>query len=159
MSSISRKNRFFEAGYMTIRVGNQEFELNETEVQSEPESIFVEYFSADKMPRLNADGYLFGLIHAHLKGYEIFPLPPQGIPYGGVYSIAGNTLPPMLPYLSKEATLKNLLRDATDFGLKNLVTKIEREMANQLESSHRAGRQALDDDPEAMKGFVMLDSV
>jgi hypothetical protein len=154
MSSTNRKNRFFERKYMTIHIGEQRFRLNETEVQSEPESIFVEYFREDTTLDLNADEKLFSLIHAHLKGYEIFPLPSQGIPYGG-----GSFYGKSAPYLSKEATLKNLLRDATDLGLKNLVAKIEQEMAKQLESSRRAERQAPDDDLEAMKGFVMLDSM
>ena len=144
---------------MDIHVGHLKFRLNKTEVESEPENIFVEYFQGNNMPTLNADPYLFSLIHAHLKGYEIFPLPPQGLPYGGESYSSRDLSLRVFPYLSKEATLKNLLRDATDFGLKNLVTKIEQEMANQLESSRRAERQNLDDDPEAVKGFVMLDSV
>jgi hypothetical protein len=158
MTSTTRKNRFLEKKNMMIFAGDQKFKLNETELQSEPDCIFMEYFRDNNMPDLNADAYLFSLIHAHMKGYEIFPLPSQGFPYGGG-SFVGESAARTLPYLSKEATLKNLLRDATDFGLKNLVTKIEREMANQLESSRRAERQALDDDPEAMKGFVMLDLV
>jgi hypothetical protein len=159
MSSTSRKTRFLETDYMSFRVGDRIFRLSETEVQSEPESIFVEYFHQDTTLELNADENLFGLINAHLKGYEIFPLPSQGIPFGGgSVSVYGKSAG-VLPHLSKEATLKNLLRDATDLGLKNLVTKIEQEMANQLESSRRVERQALDDDLEAMKGFVMLDSV
>lgn len=159
MSSTTRNNRFSVGGKINIYAGDHRFQFNKTEVESEPESIFVEYIRDNNVPTLDADPYLFSLIHAHLKGYEIFPLPSQGVPYGGEIH-SGSQLLPVLPYLSKEATLKNLLRDATDFGLKNLVAKIEQEMANQLESSQGKERQkALDDDPEAMKGFVMLDSV
>jgi len=150
MSSKIPQNRFIvlpdrECGlYMTLEVENQTFTLTEKEIQSEPESMFVELLPMDMSwrTRLSADVNLFRLIHNHLKGYEIFPLPPQGI-----------------PYMSKEATLKNLLGDATDFGLKNLVAKIEQEMATQVKASSETKPQRIDDDNEAAKEFVMLDSV
>jgi hypothetical protein len=157
MSSTTRKNRFFGGKYLTIKVNEQKFILSETQIYSEPESIFVDFLPNGRAPDLDVDASIFRLIHAHLKGYEIFPLPPQGIPCGaGTFDSAHSS---MLPYLSKEATLKNLWRDATDFGLNNLVTKIEQEMAKQLESSRRKERQPPDDDQEAMEGFVMLGSV
>jgi len=103
---------------------------------------------------IRADPNIFRLIHAHLQGYDIFPLPPQGIPFGRGITSGISTY--RLPSLSKEATLKNLLRDASEFGLKNLVGKIEQEIVNQ---AGVAKAQAVEDDHEAMKGFVILDSV
>jgi hypothetical protein len=101
-------------------------------------------------PSLNADVNLFKLIHAHLKGYEILPLPPQGIPCGDGEELGGSAYRPN-PHLSKEATLKNLLRDATDFGLKNLAAKIEQEMANQAKASSPTNSQKIDHAHEATK--------
>jgi hypothetical protein len=151
MNTITRQNRFTSGRYINISVGDQRFSLNEAQIFSEPDSVFVNLFRGLEESELDADANVFRSIHAHLKGYEIFPLPPQGIPYGGGSFVKGDSRP--VPYLSKEATLKNLLRDATDFGMKNLVAKVEREMDN----ARRREKQALDDDSEAMKGFVMLD--
>jgi hypothetical protein len=131
-----------EPACMLLEVENQTFTLTEKEIQSEPESMFVELLPMGSRQYLSADANLFRLIHNHLKGYDIFPLPPQGI-----------------PYMSKEATLKNLLRDATDFGLKNLVAKTEQETANHVKASGETKPQQIDDDNEAAKEFVMLDSV
>jgi hypothetical protein len=125
---------------INFEVEDQKFTLTEKEIQSEPESMFVEFLRMTGTMRLSADANLFRLIYNHLRGYDIFPLPPQGIPYMG-----------------KEATLKNLLRDATDFGLKNLVAKIEQERANQAKASSDTKPQQIDDDNEAAKEFVMLD--
>jgi hypothetical protein len=125
--------------HMTLEVENQTFILTEKEIQSEPDSMFVELLHITGRRYLSADVNLFRLIHNHLKGYGIFPLPPQGIPYMG-----------------KEVTLENLLRDATDFGLKNLVAKIKQEMANQVSASSDTKPQQIDDDNEAAKEFVIL---
>jgi hypothetical protein len=142
MSTITRKNRFMSGIYLSIRVSGKLFSLSEEQIFSEPESIFVEPLREGVgTVRLNADEGIFRLISTHLKGYDIFPLPEQGI-----------------PYLSKEATLKALLRDATDFGLTNLVVKIEREMANQVEAFDNTREKPIDEDHEADTGFVMLDS-
>lgn len=110
-------------------VGNSTFELTEEELKSEPNNLLFRIATTrsthygNSEPYLNVDLNIFKLIHAHLQGYEILPLPPQGIPLG-----YGATDGP-LPHLSKDAVLQNLLRDANDFGLKNLVAKLENEMA------------------------------
>jgi hypothetical protein len=63
-------------------------------------------------------------------------------------------------YLSNKATLKNLLRDATDFGLTNLEAKIKQEMANRVGMSKETKVQPIDDDDsEVMKGWTIYEGV
>jgi hypothetical protein len=54
------------------------------------------------------DVQLFKLIQAHLRGYEIFPLPDSAIPF----------------YMTREVALTNLLREAQFYGLEMLENKI-----------------------------------
>jgi hypothetical protein len=149
-----------------INVEGQIFLLTELELQSEPDNIFnlkrqdITNLCSSRMnsddTHIHADPNLFRLIHAHLQGYEIFPLPPQGVPFGRGITTGISTY--RLPSLSTEATLKNLLRDATDFGLANLVAKVKQEMANQAKVSAKGRTQPAEDDNEATKEFVMLES-
>jgi hypothetical protein len=148
-----------------INVEGQTFLLTELELQSEPDNIFnlkrqspmtlSSPCSNSNDTYIHADPNIFRLIHAHLQGYDIFPLPPQGVPFGRGITAGISTY--RLPSLSKEATLKNLLRDASEFGLKNLVVQVEQEIINQAGAS--TATKAVEDDHEAMKGFVMLESV
>lgn len=106
-----------------VIVGNVVFELTEEELRSEPDNLLLKLIRpthySNSEPHISADPNIFRLLHAHLQGYEILPLPPQGIPVGQHGSST----------IGSEAALANLLRDANDFGLKNLVGKIEKEMA------------------------------
>jgi hypothetical protein len=111
---------------LSIFVGDKRFDLTAEELATEPNNIFNEIkrvsFLACRTPSLNADAHLFRLIHAHLQGYEIFPLPEGGTPFGR------GAMNEVFVMLGREATMHNLWRDARDFGLDNLVMKIEREM-------------------------------
>jgi hypothetical protein len=112
--------------FLSIFVGDKKFDLTAEELATEPNNIFNEVKRASslarQMPYLNADAHLFRLIHAHLQGYEIFPLPEGGIPFGR------GAMNEVCVMLGREATMWNLMRDAKDFGLVKLVAKIEREI-------------------------------
>jgi len=111
-----------------IIVGGINFELTDDDLESEPDNLLLRMTRVSRYgnsePHLSADPNLFKLIHAHLQGYEILPLPPQGIPTGQ------GPLQGTSPCLSREATLENLLKDAKDFGLAKLVAKLEKEVVN-----------------------------
>lgn len=87
---------------------------------NEPDNIFLTRFlgsSEDNGTKgihkitIDGDPVFFRLIQAHLRGYEIFPLAD------GVVS-----------YLSKEATLKTLLKLAEKFLFQNLRAKVIAEL-------------------------------
>jgi hypothetical protein len=169
LKSSSNRVRLGSPYFHTYRINveGQTFLLTELELQSEPDNIFNlkrQAPTALHSPHTNnddtyirADPNIFRLIHAHLQGYEIFPLPPQGIPFGRGITAGINTY--RLPSLSKEATLKNLLRDASEFGLTNLVAKVEQETANQAGAPSEMMVRPVEYDQEETKGFVILESV
>jgi hypothetical protein len=114
--------------FLYINVGGKRFDPTAEEVATEPNNIFPEIKRASSLagqsPFLNVDPHLFRFIHVHLQGYEIFPLPEGGFPFGRG-TMNKHEAPVML---GREATMRNLLRDARDFGLWNLEGKIEVEM-------------------------------
>jgi hypothetical protein len=131
-----------------IRVHNEDFYLTDNELQSEPGNALIEPLTKSDTPSDNqppqglpsvsvhTDPNLFRLIHAHLRGFEIFPLSSQGLPLW-------TRVPPNQVYLGKEATLNNLLRDAEEFKMMKLYGKIRREMAGQIETpTAKPGNQA-----------------
>lgn len=121
-------------GLFLVEVQEQRFTLSKEELLSEPGNGLIDRLLKPDARRdwetgfpivfLDTDPNLFRLTHAHLKGLEIFPLLAQGV------SLWANTETSPI-YLGSDATLKNLLRDAEDFGFKTLCGKIRGEMAGQ----------------------------
>lgn len=131
-----------------INVYGHIFELTEAELGREPKSWLVKAIrdsAADgNQFSTRADLNLFRLIHAYFRGYEIFPLPSQGIPIGQDSSPANTEAGACF---SVDAALSNLLADAKYFDLTNLATKIHNEIAwlaeqrnQQLREQKRASR-------------------
>jgi len=101
----------------TIIVEGERFSFTLDQLESDPGNFFASYFSGGfkevpygtKEMEIEKDPLLFRLIQAHLRGYDILPLPDQFVP----------------PYMTKEGALNNLLKEATFYGLWNLQAKIE----------------------------------
>ncbi|KIM22408.1 hypothetical protein M408DRAFT_27712 [Serendipita vermifera MAFF 305830] len=101
----------------TIIVSNERFDFTRDQLESDPGNYFATYFfgefaEASQGVRelvVDKDVRLFRLIQAHLRGYEIFPLPDSAIPH----------------YMTKEVAIKNLLTDAQYYCLGGLIEKIK----------------------------------
>ncbi|KIM22409.1 hypothetical protein M408DRAFT_41835, partial [Serendipita vermifera MAFF 305830] len=100
----------------TILVSNEQFRFTRDQLESDPGNYFATYFFGEfaeasqgaKELVVEKDVHLFRLIQAHLRGYDIFPLPDAAIP----------------PYMTKEVAIKNLHRDAQFYCLGKLEEKI-----------------------------------
>lgn len=101
----------------TILVGNEQFRFTRDQLESDPGNYFATYFFGEfaeasqgaKELVVEKDVHLFRLIQAHLRGYDIFPLPDAAIP----------------PYMTKEVAIKNLRRDAQFYCLEKLEEKLK----------------------------------
>ncbi|KAG8818528.1 hypothetical protein FRC17_010803 [Serendipita sp. 399] len=101
----------------TIIVSGERFVFTKDQLESDPGNYFAEYFLigfkdvpfGTREMEIEKEPLLFKLIQAHLRGYDILPLPDQWIP----------------PYMTREGALDNLLKEAQFYGLWNLLNKIE----------------------------------
>lgn len=101
----------------TIIVNGERFVFTRDQLESDPGNYFWQYFLGGfkEVPygttemEVEKEPLFFKLIQAHLRGYEILPLPDQCIP----------------PYMTKEGALRNLSSEAEFYGLWDLHKKIE----------------------------------
>ncbi|KIM22407.1 hypothetical protein M408DRAFT_27711 [Serendipita vermifera MAFF 305830] len=101
----------------TITVGTEQFRFTRDQLESDPGNYFATYFfgeftEASQGARelvIEKDIQLFRLIQAHLRGYDIFPLPDAAVP----------------PYMTKEVAIKNLRHDAQFYCLGKLEGTIK----------------------------------
>ncbi|KIM23616.1 hypothetical protein M408DRAFT_332236 [Serendipita vermifera MAFF 305830] len=99
----------------TIIIGTERFNFTRDQLESDPGNYFATYFFGEVAEAshgarelvIEKDARLFRLIQAHLRGYEIFPLPDSAIPH----------------YMTKEVAIKNLRHDAQLYCLKRLEEK------------------------------------
>jgi hypothetical protein len=82
--------------HYTVIVSGQRFLFTHDQLQSEPGNYFAESKNGVKELVIEKEPLLFKLIQAHLRGYEIFPLPDSAIP----------------SYMTREVAMTNLLREA-----------------------------------------------
>jgi hypothetical protein len=108
-----------------IIVSGEQLAFTRDQIKSDPGNYFETYFFGEfsegargaRELLVEKDVQLFKLIQAHLRGYEIFPLPDSVIP----------------SYMTREVALTNLLREAQFYGLEMLENKIH---AFQLEEAN-----------------------
>lgn len=99
-----------------IVVSGERLIFTRDQIESDPGNYFETYFFGEfsegvrgaRELLVEKDVQLFKLIQAHLRGYEIFPLPDSAIP----------------SYRTREVALTNLLLEAQFYGLVRLETKI-----------------------------------
>ncbi|CCA78009.1 hypothetical protein PIIN_09523 [Serendipita indica DSM 11827] len=104
----------------TIIVDGEKFVLTRDQLLSDPRNYFATYFLGDfgearagrRELVLSKEPLIFKLIHTHLRGYDVFPIPDSLVP----------------SYMTKEGVVKNLLRDARFFGLELLEQSVLQEM-------------------------------
>lgn len=116
----------------TIRVGGESFVFTRAQLESDPGNYFAEYFLigfkdvpyGTRELEIEKEPLLFKLIQAHLRGYDILPLPDQWIP----------------PYMTKEGALKNLYKEAQFYGLWNLQNRIDEFRASEARLSRMSSR-------------------
>lgn len=100
-----------------IIVSGERFEFSRDQLESDPDNYFATYFfggfsegsQGKKELVIQKDAQLFKLIQAHLRGYEVFPLPDAAIP----------------PYMTREGAVANLLREAQFYGLARFEERIQ----------------------------------
>lgn len=95
----------------TLVVSGERFSFTQEQLESDPDNYFTSCFGSSwgmKELVIEKEPALFKLIQAHLRGYEIFPIPEAYV-----------------PYMSNEAVLGNLLKEAEFYVLGNLVKKIK----------------------------------
>ncbi|KAG8821285.1 hypothetical protein FRC19_008028 [Serendipita sp. 401] len=103
----------------TVKIDDAEFKFTKDQLDSEPGNELATFFlqgidrasnsqSTGKVLRLEKDPLLFKLIQAHLRGYDVLPIPDTLVPN----------------YMSKEGALENLQRDARSLGLRRLEDKV-----------------------------------
>ena len=105
----------------TIIVSGERFVFTADQLESDPGNYFSSYFLGGfkEVPygtremELEKEPLFFKLIQAHLRGYDVLPLPEQCIP----------------PYMTKEGALVNLSKEAQFYGLWDLQKKIEEHQA------------------------------
>jgi hypothetical protein len=96
----------------TLWVSGEYIQLTEDQINSDPGNAFAKYFSpsivqAGRSMNIESEPGLFRLIQAHLRGYDIFPIPDGSV-----------------PYMNGKTVLKNLLKEAETYELHGLVAKI-----------------------------------
>jgi hypothetical protein len=96
-----------------ITVSGEEFYFTWDQLESDPGNYFMTYFlgregRATKQLRMEKEPKLLQLIQAHLRGYDIFPIPDTIVPL----------------YMTKETMVNNLLNEARLYGLRLLCEKI-----------------------------------
>lgn len=108
-----------------IVVSGERFTFTRDQIESDPGNYFATCFFGEfaegkretKEMAIEKDVQLFKLIQAHLRGYEIFPLPNSAIPH----------------YMTRAGAITNLLLEAQYYGLERLEEKIR---AVQSESAY-----------------------
>jgi len=119
-----------------IIVSGERFNFTRDQLESDPDNYFATYFfggfeeaaqgaqelSLEKEPKL------FQLIQAHLRGYDVLPIPETMVPL----------------YMTKETVIKNLFNEAQMYGLDLLAQKIgeyqeEQKQKELLEHSKATG--------------------
>jgi hypothetical protein len=111
--------------YWLITTTGERFPLTRSQLMSDPgNSLAAKFIGDDKLQSMmlgelvvDEEVALVKLIHAHLRGYEVLPL-----------------LDGVVPYLSKEATLRTFLNVARQFRLHKLQEKVERSLGKQYPS-------------------------
>lgn len=111
--------------YWLITTTGERFPLTKAQLMSDPgNSLAAKFIGDDKLQSMmlgelvvDEEVALVKLIHAHLRGYEVLPL-----------------LDGVIPYLSKEATLRTFLNVARQFRLYKLQEKVERSIGKQYPS-------------------------
>ncbi|KAG8799367.1 hypothetical protein FRC18_008311 [Serendipita sp. 400] len=103
-----------------VKIGDEEFRFTQDQLDSEPGNYLANHFLqgvnlrsdaaevGDRNLLLEKDPLLFRLIQAHLRGYEVLPIPDSSIP----------------GYMTKESAVENLMRDARSLGLRRLEQKM-----------------------------------
>lgn len=99
-----------------IDVSGERFVFTKSQLESDPGNYFSTYFLGDfseaksgiRELKLEKEPAIFKIIQAHLRGYEVFPIPERITPY----------------YMTSESFLKNILFEAEYYCLGNLVQKI-----------------------------------
>jgi hypothetical protein len=82
--------------HYTLIVGNTPFVFTEEQLESEPDNKLAAISRRTNASELLAEPAIFRLTQAHLRGYEIFPLPDTAIPH----------------YMGKDTMIANLLLEA-----------------------------------------------
>jgi hypothetical protein len=85
-------------------------------LESDPTNYFAIYFLGAfaeatigiRELHISKDSKLFAVIQAHLRGYDVFPIPDSFVP----------------AYMTKETMMENLIMETRFYGLRNLETKI-----------------------------------
>jgi hypothetical protein len=110
--------------YWLITTTGERFPLTKAQLMSDPgNSLAAKFIGDDKSQStigelvVDEETALVKLIHAHLRGYEVLPL-----------------LDGVIPYLSKEATLRTFLSVSRQFRLYKLQEKVERSLGKQYPS-------------------------
>ncbi|CAG8668982.1 725_t:CDS:2, partial [Acaulospora colombiana] len=123
----------------TIIVNEERFVFTRDQLESDPGNYFAQYFllGFKEVPKgtremeIEKEPLFFKLIQAHLRGYDIFPLPDPWIP----------------SYMTKESALNNLFKEAQFYGLWNLQNKIlefqatEKANKERTKSVHRVSKK------------------
>ncbi|KAG8767865.1 hypothetical protein FRC20_005423 [Serendipita sp. 405] len=103
-----------------VKIGDEEFRFTQDQLDSEPGNHLAIHFlqgvdsrsnvveAGNRTLLLERDPLLFKLIQAHLRGYEVLPIPDSLVP----------------GYMTKESALENLQRDARSLGLRRLEEKL-----------------------------------
>jgi len=99
-----------------IIVSGEKFNFTRDQLESDPGNYFATYFFGEfeeaaqgaQELSLEKEPKLFQLIQAHLRGYDVLPIPEMVVP----------------PYMTKETAIKNLFNDAQMYGLDRLAEKI-----------------------------------
>ncbi|KAG8765823.1 hypothetical protein FRC16_007847 [Serendipita sp. 398] len=133
----------------TIIVSGERFVLTRDQLESDPGNYFAEYFLigfkdvpfGTRELEIEKEPLLFKLIQAHLRGYNILPLPDQWIP----------------PYMTKEGALDNLMKEAQFYGLWNLQNRIEEYQSKAPKSSSRPGIRSYKLAQYKQSGWVYCD--
>ncbi|KAG8767864.1 hypothetical protein FRC20_005422 [Serendipita sp. 405] len=105
-----------------VKIGDEEFRFTQDQLDYEPGNYLANHSlqRVDSKARshvveadnrtllLEKDPVLFKLIQAHLRGYDVLPIPDALVPN----------------YMTKESALENLQRDARSLGLRRLEDKV-----------------------------------
>jgi hypothetical protein len=123
----------------TIVVNEDRFVFTRDQLESDPGNYFAQYFllGFKEVPKgtremeIEKEPLFFKLIQAHLRGYDILPLPDNWVP----------------SYMTKESALNNLFKEAQFYGLWNLQNKIlefqaaEKSTKEKTKSIHHASKK------------------
>lgn len=131
--------------YVIVASGER-FVFTRDQIESDPGNYFAVYFFGEfaegsrgiRELVVEKEPFLFKLIQAHLRGYEIFPLPDSRIP----------------SYMTKEVTITNLLREAQFYTLGRLEDRINTFQRETSQSFSLANAHANPETPIKMYKFA-----